>query len=71
MGIFYSVLRDTLVCDNIEIATEIAFKGKYRKRVATIDGKLIEITGLMSGGGLAKNLKSRMSSKFKNELSKE
>ncbi len=50
---FYFALRDTLVCDNIETATKIAY-GAQRFKVVTKDGKLIDITGTMSGGGRVK-----------------
>jgi structural maintenance of chromosome 4 len=65
--VFYNVLRDTIVTDNIDIAKEIAFKSKIRRRVVTLDGKLIEPTGLMCGGPIAR--KGGMSSKFREELS--
>ena len=47
---FFSQLRDTLVCDDLDIATKIAY-GQFRHRVITLDGNLIETTGIMSGGG--------------------
>jgi len=47
---FYFAIKDTLVCDNIDIATKIAY-GAQRQRVVTSDGILIDITGAMSGGG--------------------
>ncbi|ADM11826.2 chromosome segregation ATPase [Encephalitozoon intestinalis ATCC 50506] len=46
---FYFALKDTLVCEGLEVAERLAF-GKTRKRVVTIDGKLIEKSGVMSGG---------------------
>ncbi|CAJ0883347.1 6158_t:CDS:1, partial [Entrophospora sp. SA101] len=47
---FYSVLRDTLVAENLQQANRIAY-GKYRWSVVTLDGKLIDKSGTMSGGG--------------------
>jgi structural maintenance of chromosome 4 len=39
-SVFYNLLRDTLVVENIEIAKEVGIG--LRKRVVTIDGKLVE-----------------------------
>jgi structural maintenance of chromosome 4 len=47
---FYNALRDTLVANDLEQANRIAF-GKQRFRVVTLDGKLIDKSGTMSGGG--------------------
>lgn len=47
---FYSVLRDTLVANDLNQANRVAY-GKRRYRVVTLDGKLIDISGTMSGGG--------------------
>lgn len=47
---FYSVLRDTLVAKDLNQANRVAY-GKRRYRVVTLDGKLIDISGTMSGGG--------------------
>lgn len=47
---FYYGLRNTLVADNLEQASRIAY-GKQRYRVVTLDGALIETTGTMTGGG--------------------
>ncbi|KAG5859151.1 RecF/RecN/SMC N terminal domain-containing protein [Encephalitozoon hellem] len=54
---FYFALKDTLVCDELEVAKRLAF-GKQRKRVVTIDGKLIEKSGVMSGGKTSGRMKS-------------
>ncbi|KAH9824306.1 hypothetical protein DFH28DRAFT_1162775 [Melampsora americana] len=48
---FYHVLRDTLVANDLTQANRIAFGGKRRWRVVTLDGKLIDSSGTMSGGG--------------------
>ncbi|KAK4337374.1 hypothetical protein RND71_043331 [Anisodus tanguticus] len=58
---FYFALRDTLVADDLEIATRIGLgkssKGK-RWRVVTLDGKLVETSGAMTAGG--RPIKGRM-----------
>lgn len=50
---FYFGLKDTLVCDGIDLATRIAY-GSERHRVVTLKGELIEKSGTMSGGGKPK-----------------
>jgi structural maintenance of chromosome 4 len=52
--IFYNFLRDTLVAETLQEATYTAFSTGPRKRVVTLDGKLIEGTGVISGGGRAR-----------------
>ena len=47
---FYHYLRDTLVADDMEQATKIAY-GARRYRTVTLGGELIETSGTMSGGG--------------------
>ncbi|XP_021916758.1 structural maintenance of chromosomes protein 4 isoform X2 [Zootermopsis nevadensis] len=47
---FYYALRDTLVANDLDQATRIAY-GRQRFRVVTLDGQLIELAGTMSGGG--------------------
>ncbi|CAG8521184.1 4706_t:CDS:10 [Ambispora gerdemannii] len=59
---FFNVLRNTLVARNLEHANRIAF-GRQRWRVVTLDGKLIDVSGTMTGGG-TKVMKGGMSSKF-------
>ena len=63
---FYAELRNTLVADNLEQATRIAY-GQQRNRVVTLKGELIEVTGTMSGGGRPQ--KGRMGTKVVEELS--
>ena len=48
---FYFALRDTLVAENLDQATAIAYGKSRRFRVVTLDGKLIDTSGTMSGGG--------------------
>lgn len=47
---FYYALQNTLVCDDLERGTKIAY-GKTRYRVVTLKGQLIDLSGTMSGGG--------------------
>ncbi|XP_044758906.1 structural maintenance of chromosomes protein 4 [Coccinella septempunctata] len=47
---FYYALRDTLVANDLDQASRIAY-GSKRYRVVTLKGDLIETTGTMSGGG--------------------
>ena len=48
---FYFALRDTLVAPNLDNAMKIAYGGKQRFRVVTLDGSVIDTSGTMSGGG--------------------
>ncbi|XP_075232344.1 structural maintenance of chromosomes 4-like protein gluon [Lycorma delicatula] len=50
---FYYALRNTLVAENLEQASRIAY-GSVRHRVVTLDGEIIEPSGTMSGGGRRK-----------------
>jgi len=47
---FYYGLQDTLVTQDLDQATRIAY-GRTRYRVVTLKGELIELSGTMSGGG--------------------
>lgn len=49
---FYSSMYDTLVTPDLKTANRVAF-GKRRWRVVTEDGKLVDSSGTMSGGGSA------------------
>lgn len=44
---FYFALRNTLVADDLTQATRV----KGRHRIVTLDGKMVEASGAMSGGG--------------------
>jgi len=44
------VCGETLVVDTLEIARQIAFESSKRRRVVTLDGSLINKSGLMTGG---------------------
>lgn len=56
-AVFYYALRDTLVSETLETATSIAYGSSKGKgggalyRVVTLDGKLIDRSGTMTGGG--------------------
>ena len=50
---FYMALKDTIVCENLDIANRIAY-GQPRYRCVTLGGELIEKSGVMSGGGRPK-----------------
>ena len=58
---FYYSLRNTLVGNDLEQATRIAYAGQ-RNRVVTLQGQIIETSGTMSGGG--QPLRGRMGSKL-------
>ncbi|XP_034196476.2 structural maintenance of chromosomes 4-like protein gluon [Osmia lignaria lignaria] len=65
---FYYSLQDTLVANDLDEATRIAY-GRQRFRVVTLKGELIELSGTMSGGGRSA-MKGRMGHKLvRNELS--
>lgn len=48
---FYSALRETLVSDDLRTANKTAYGSNKRYRVVTLDGKLIDTSGTLSGGG--------------------
>jgi structural maintenance of chromosome 4 len=50
---FYSVLRDTLFAEDINVATRISTPENSNKcwRVVTARGEVVEISGTMTGGG--------------------
>ncbi|KAH7650320.1 SMC4 SMC4 [Cryptosporidium bovis] len=48
---WYFAVRDTLVVENLEIATTVSYNGKQRWRVVTFGGELIDTSGTMTGGG--------------------
>ena len=47
----YLAVGNTLVAPDLETASRWAYEYKKRWRVVTLDGKLIETAGTMSGGG--------------------
>lgn len=66
---FFNVLQNTLVTENLEQANRVAY-GAKRWRVVTLDGKLIDKSGTMSGGG-TRVARGAMSSKITAATSKE
>ncbi|KAH8582408.1 SMC4 SMC4 [Cryptosporidium sp. chipmunk genotype I] len=48
---WYFAMRDTLIVDNLDIATKISYGGEQRWRVVTVNGELIDSSGTMTGGG--------------------
>jgi len=50
---FYFVMKNTLVCENLDVATEVGF-GRNRMRCVTLNGEVIETSGAMTGGGRPK-----------------
>ncbi|NXJ63406.1 SMC4 protein, partial [Rostratula benghalensis] len=67
---FYFALRDTLVTNNLEEATRVAFQKDRRWRVVTLQGQIIEQSGTMTGGG-GKIMKGRMGSSVVADVSDE
>ncbi|XP_068810410.1 structural maintenance of chromosomes protein 4 isoform X3 [Struthio camelus] len=67
---FYFALRDTLVANNLEQATRVAFQKDKRWRVVTLQGQIIEQSGTMTGGG-GKIMKGRMGSSVVTDVSEE
>ena len=50
---FWYGLRNTLVCNTMDDAMRVAFDRSKRRRVVTVDGKMIDSSGTMTGGGNA------------------
>lgn len=48
---FFFAVRDTLVAETMDKASQIAYNQRERWRVVTLSGELIETSGTMSGGG--------------------
>uniref|UniRef100_A0A4X2LKL2 Structural maintenance of chromosomes protein n=1 Tax=Vombatus ursinus TaxID=29139 RepID=A0A4X2LKL2_VOMUR len=67
---FYFALHDTLVANNLDQATRVAFQKDKRWRVVTLQGQIIEQSGTMTGGG-SKQMKGRMGSSVVIEVSEE
>ncbi|KAI5644664.1 SMC proteins flexible hinge domain-containing protein [Phthorimaea operculella] len=66
---FYYALRDTLVANDLDQASRIAY-GSTRYRVVTLKGDVIEIAGTMSGGGKS-TMRGRMSSSVQQDTSEQ
>lgn len=48
---FYLKLRDCLVAPSLSVAKQVSYGGLRRFKVVTIDGKVVDTLGAMSGGG--------------------
>jgi structural maintenance of chromosome 4 len=59
---FFFALKNTLVCEDLNIGTDVAFNKERRHRVVTLQGELIEQSGTMSAGGKPKQGMMRISS---------
>jgi structural maintenance of chromosome 4 len=66
---FYYVLRDTLVAKDLDQANRLAF-GAQRWKVVTLDGKVIDKAGTMTGGG-NRVVKGGMSASLADEVRPE
>lgn len=66
---FYSVLQNTLVASDSQQADRVAY-GAKRWRVVSLEGKLIDKSGTMSGGG-TRVARGAMSSKVAGDTTKE
>lgn len=66
---FYSVLQNTLVANDSQQADRVAY-GAKRWRVVSLEGKLIDKSGVMSGGG-NRVAKGAMSSKVAADTTKD
>lgn len=64
---FYFALHETLVANDIDQATRIAY-GSVRYRTVTLKGELIETSGSMSGGG--RPIRGRMGTQVKTKTSR-
>ncbi|KAL1777691.1 structural maintenance of chromosomes protein 4 [Sigmodon hispidus] len=67
---FYFALRDTLVADNLDQATRVAYQKDKKWRVVTLQGQIIEQSGTMTGGG-SKVIRGRIGSSVIMEISEE
>ncbi|OII75752.1 structural maintenance of chromosomes protein [Cryptosporidium andersoni] len=62
---WYYALRDTLIAENLDHASSIAFNGKQRWRVVTINGEIIDSSGTLTGGGINTTYKQGIKCNFK------
>ena len=60
-GVVQNLLGRTVVVDNMENAVNLAKKYKYSFRIVTLDGDVINSSGQMSGGSIAKKTTSLLS----------
>lgn len=69
LNVFYFATKDTLVCEGMNVGTKVAYESVPGKtfRVVTLEGQMIETSGMMSGGGNPK--RGLMSHKIAEEFS--
>ena len=60
-GIINSILGRCVICDNMDNAIKVAKNNKYSFRIATLDGDIINSSGQMTGGSIAKKTTSILS----------
>ena len=60
-GVMQSILGRSVVCDNMDNAIELAKKNRYSFRIVTLDGDLLNVSGQMTGGSIAKKTTSLLS----------
>ncbi len=63
---FYHALANTLVADNINLATEVGLSGQQRHRVVTLKGEVVDPQGTMTGGG-AQTVRGRIGQQVRSE----
>eukprot|EP00477_Mikrocytos_mackini_P001460 GAHX01001569.1.p1 GENE.GAHX01001569.1~~GAHX01001569.1.p1 ORF type:complete len:1231 (-),score=359.42 GAHX01001569.1:23-3715(-) len=47
----YFAVKDTLVVDNINTATRLSYDNQRRRRVVTLKGEVVDVSGTITGGG--------------------
>ena len=74
-GVMQSILGRSVVCDNMDNAIAIAKKYKYGFKIVTLEGDVLNSSGQMTGGSVAKKTTSLLSrgreiDELKNEVDK-
>lgn len=60
-GVMQSILGRVAVCDNMQNAINMAKNNRYAFRIVTLDGDLVNTSGQMTGGSIAKKTTSLLS----------
>ena len=60
-GVMKSILGRCVICDNMDNAILLAKKNNYSFRIATLDGDILNVSGQMTGGSIAKKTTSLLS----------
>jgi len=55
-NVFSNLLGNTVICENQDVAIEIARKYDYGVRIVTLDGEVLSTTGTMSGGSATRGV---------------